>query len=627
MHTPIRPYSHTPILLPLLLCALCVSVVSLSSVAHADRFALVVGIDDYEAFGKLKVCRNDAKELAKVLVERAGFPEKRVVLLTDDAEEPQNQPTRGTLRRRIEQVTGLAGKDDTVLIFFSGHGITADGQGYLVPSDGDADPANDVPLSWVKQKLGSCQASSKILILDACHSGSAAKGVSEIVPSLAADAVNTVMLLSCKAKQISYPKGQHSVFSESLIDGLRGAADTDNDQTITHLELFAHIKSKLTDWCLEEGKTQTPVVFPEELKPMQISKVVAPPREAYLVIRSEPAGAEVWIDGERHGRAGEKLTIPTGDRGTVSLEYALRLDGYRALPGRILLRRGETSEPALLRLEKASLLPPGLEGAFEVPSEAKDQYGNPVLKGIGAKVKLPKEIWHRATGMEFILIEPGEFMMGSDEKDDEKPVHKVRITKPFYLGKYEVTQGQWKKVLRTEPWADKKFAEANDRHAVAWVSWDDCQEFLKKASSSRVLLSLPSEAQWEYGCRAGSTAKYSFGDDASKLGEYAWFEGNAADAGKAYAQPVGRKKPNTWGLYDMLGNVGELCEDVSHQNYEGAPADGSAWIVGEDQKCRVCRGGSCGTAPSLTRSAYRFLGIPSRAGDSGLGFRISLRDF
>ena len=245
-----------------------------SSAQAAERYALVVGIDDYQALGKLKTCRADAKALAKVLAERCGFPQDNIVLLTDDQKERRNVPTWGTLKAAIKQMATLPEKDDTVLIFFSGHGITVKGKGYLVPQDGDA--TGGVALSWLKGQLKQCKAKTKFLILDACHAGSAAKGVGSIAPDLAKIGGGVVMMLSSKAGQVSYPdeKSGHSVFSRYLIDGLSGAADADKNKTITHAELFAYVKKNVTKWCFKTRKTQTPVLFGQAARPLALAKVI-----------------------------------------------------------------------------------------------------------------------------------------------------------------------------------------------------------------------------------------------------------------------------------------------------------------------------------------------------------------
>jgi formylglycine-generating enzyme required for sulfatase activity len=180
--------------------------------------------------------------------------------------------------------------------------------------------------------------------------------------------------------------------------------------------------------------------------------------------------------------------------------------------------------------------------------------------------------------------------MGSPDSDkgrqvsDEKPQHRVRITKPFYLGKYLVTQEQWEAVMGNNPSHFK-----GPKNPVEQVSWDDCQQFLRQAQREVGVrggkFQLPTEAQWEYACRAGSTTRYCFGDDESGLGEYAWYDKNSGNK----THPVGEKKPNAWGLYDMHGNVWEWCQDwYDGGYYANSPTDDP---TGPGSN-RVLRGGS-----------------------------------
>jgi formylglycine-generating enzyme required for sulfatase activity len=230
--------------------------------------------------------------------------------------------------------------------------------------------------------------------------------------------------------------------------------------------------------------------------------------------------------------------------------------------------------------------------------------------------------------MKLVLVPPGEFMMGSPESDEdasvrEQPQHKVRITQPFYLGVTEVTQGQWESVMETRPWEGEKYVKEGTDYAATWVSWEDAQEFCRKLSETEgVAYRLPTEAEWEYACRAGTTTVYHFGNDESDLGDYGWFEDNAADVGEEYAHQVGLKKPNAFGLYDMHGNVWEWCQDwYAEDYYANSPTDDPQG-PSEEGSYRVDRGGSWYGAARLCRSANRSWYDPSDRYGS-LGFRVA----
>nr|QNO56122.1 hercynine oxygenase [Methanosarcinales archaeon ANME-1 ERB7] len=222
-------------------------------------------------------------------------------------------------------------------------------------------------------------------------------------------------------------------------------------------------------------------------------------------------------------------------------------------------------------------------------------------------------------GMEFVLIPAGKFDMGSPSGEEgrcshEGPIHHVNIKKAFYMGGYEVTQKQWHEIMGDNP----SYFEG-DNLPVEQVFWDDVQEFIKKLNEKEGTdkYRLPSEAEWEYACRAGTTTRYSFGDDESKLGDYAWYDDNSG--GKTH--PVGQKKANPWGLYDMHGNVGEWVQDCWHDSYSGAPTDGRAWVVACEYGARVYRGGSWGSDARGCRSARRVCCGPRICG-SILSFRL-----
>lgn len=216
-------------------------------------------------------------------------------------------------------------------------------------------------------------------------------------------------------------------------------------------------------------------------------------------------------------------------------------------------------------------------------------------------------------GLELVLIPAGSFTMGGPT---ETPVHRVNITHPFYLGKYPVTQEQWEAVLGNNP---SRFKGPNN--PVESVSWNDCQGFLEKLNAKPRpgggIFRLPTEAEWEYACRAETTTKYCFGDDERQLGDYAWYRNNSGDN----THPVGEKEPNAWGLYDMHGNVCESCADwYDGGYYVGSPTDDPTGPL--RGSVRVYRGGGWRDFPRLCRSAYRGGRTPDVRIDS-MGFRLA----
>jgi formylglycine-generating enzyme required for sulfatase activity len=219
-------------------------------------------------------------------------------------------------------------------------------------------------------------------------------------------------------------------------------------------------------------------------------------------------------------------------------------------------------------------------------------------------------------------------MMGSkDGPLPTRPRHVVTVDEPFYLGKFEVTQLQWRAVMGR--W---EFGWPADSHPAVGVSWDECQLFVD-ALNKRIggpQFFLPSEAQWEYACRAGSTTKWSFGSDARELAPHAWYRANSwanaeldDTATRALLHRVGLTRPNSWGLYDMHGNAGEWCADAWFPNYAGAPADAKPREFG-GATSHVVRGGSISSESDDTRSDARAR-FDSSIKPGAIGVRIARR--
>ena len=260
------------------------------------------------------------------------------------------------------------------------------------------------------------------------------------------------------------------------------------------------------------------------------------------------------------------------------------------------------------------------------------------------ETKLPWRVKDKASGVEMLLVPPGKFVMGmspgdTEAHDDEKPAHDVTITKAFYLGRTEVTQGQWMKVMGENPsgfqdgsrekliakYIDEGLTKqeaqeravkeipngwAQEKNPVEKVSWDDCQKFCAKTG-----MKLPTEAQWEYACRAG-VRKPRYGE----LGQIAWYEANSAST----THPVAQKASNALGFYDMIGNVWEWTNDWYEGDYYKSCADGVVDPTGPAQSglsVRLLRGGSWGNNSNYCRASQRDFFTPDYIGNL-IGFRV-----
>jgi formylglycine-generating enzyme required for sulfatase activity len=254
-----------------------------------------------------------------------------------------------------------------------------------------------------------------------------------------------------------------------------------------------------------------------------------------------------------------------------------------------------------------------------------------ILFGLSTSVGFGQEVTVELTnsiGMKLVLIPKGTFMMGSPESEKEREPdevqHEVTLSKDFYLGVTEITQAQYQKVMGENPsyFQGDEIQGESSNHPVEQVSWEDAVEFCKKLSAlpeerkAGRVYRLPSEAEWEYACRAESKSAYSFGDERDSLDDYAWHYKN----GDVKSHPVGQKKPNAWGLYDMHGNVWEFCSDWYGEYPKGAISDSDGPREGSG---RVVRGGSWGGGTASCRSANRGGSDPSDRGGHG-GFRVAL---
>jgi formylglycine-generating enzyme required for sulfatase activity len=303
---------------------------------------------------------------------------------------------------------------------------------------------------------------------------------------------------------------------------------------------------------------------------------------------------------------------PSGDcRATIRFKL---LPSYRddSLGFRLALSPSESTPPA----GSQAATEPGRGEAEPMTERVAARATEPSLGNAAAAEILARPPAENSIGMKLKLIPPGTFLMGSNDGDpDEMPVHEVKITKPFHVGVYEVTNAQWQAVMGKVPSAWR-----GDDHPVEQVSWTDAIAFCRtltalpaERAAGRVYR-LPTEAEWEYACRAGTKSEFSFGGDRSLLADYGWFSGNSG----GQTRPVGLKKPNPWGLYDMHGNVWEWCSDGYGPFTEEVSADPRGLATAA---VKVYRGGNWGYMARESRSAKR-KSIDPEHRDHYRGFRV-----
>ena len=449
-----------------------------------SRWAVIIGVNDYQNAPKLRYCVADARLVYRALHERAGFTADRMLLLVDDVPRYRDMPNRENILRHLVDFLSFPEPGDTVLVFFSGHGFRdSDGRGYLAPIDAHKDnPAlRCVPIAEVKRLLTACKARRKVLILDTCHSGTAkggpldkrvTVGSGRLVEQAAGKGF--VTLASCGPDQQSHESEKlgHGVFSYFLAEALEGRADRDRDGWVDFDELYRYAWDHTRRWVYREKRVKQ-----EPLKDVRVQGVMVLAR----------AGAHV---------------------------------------------------------------PP----APAPPAEPT----RPMRPTTPAPTPEPGHAVTNSIGMKLVYIKPGTFTMGSpaneEDRDKDETQHRVTISQGFYMGAYEVTQDEYRKVMGTNPAHSKR----GGNYPVDRISWYDAVRFCGKLSRmDDRIYRLPTEAEWEYACRAGSTSAFCFGDPDSRLSAYAWYLSNA---GKA-THPVGQRRSNAWGLYDMHGNVWERCQD------------------------------------------------------------------
>ena len=342
--------------------------------------------------------------------------------------------------------------------------------------------------------------------------------------------------------------------------------------------------------------------------------------------RQEQAAAEARLAAEQaeKQRQAEQAALEKQRQAALEKQRQAALEKQRqeqaAAEARLAAEQAEKQRQAALERERQAALERERQAALERERQAAEAAAREAERERQlAREKRDGKTFSLPGGgeMAFVWIEPGVFQMGSP-RTKEGPVHAVEISRGFWLGKYEVTQDQWEAVMGTRPWVGERYVRSAASHPAVNISWNDVQVFIRRlnAAAGEAVYRLPTEAEWEYACRAGTSTRWSFGDAESQLGDYAWYKKTANDYGHA----VGTKRPNPWGLYDMHGNVSEWVQDWwSNRYYNSSPrVDPPGPSSGSE---RVVRGGGFPSPARYVRSAQRYGHSPDDR-HYGLGVRL-----
>ncbi|MBF2013656.1 MAG: SUMF1/EgtB/PvdO family nonheme iron enzyme [Rivularia sp. T60_A2020_040] len=624
------------------------------------NWAIAIGINNYDNLQALKYAQRDAEEMQHWF-EEAGFDQ--VFLFTENSPKiPANPPiaTQPTYARFVRFLNfqfeePLLQPEDNLWFFFAGHGMRFKDQDYLMFLDSDPQAVDRTAISvdYVVQRLRRCGADNVVLLIDACRDESSRGGL-----GIGGEHKGVITFYSCTANQKSWEidQLQHGAFTHTLLEGLRLQGEF-NCATVERLDQY--LRQNVPEVNSRYGKqSQNPYLKAE------------PPSKLYSILLEQAATVKD-VEPLRYQAA---LAETKGDL-RLAKQLWLRvlavsrvdLDAIDAIE-RIAVRINRSGGDVLVNLSeqdaRTTINPkPNIAITQPITSSRGDtltqktqlqsfQFDVITVNKQGEEINREKhqtkyfsEDLGDGVNLDMIYIPAGKFIMGSPEGegyDTEKPQHEV-IVPEFFMGKYPVTQAQWEVVaalpkinrdLEVQPSNFKGY----DR-PVECVSWYDAVEFCVRLSKHMgKQYRLPSEAEWEYACRAGTTTPFHFGETITT--EIANYQGTDSDwnyEGKLYPGnygygPKGKYReqttdvdifpPNSFGLYDMHGNIEEWCLDYWHDSYDRAPIDASAWVDNDNCSDKVVRGGSWFDNPEYCRSAYRSYHDPDDEPYDTLGLRV-----
>ncbi len=619
----------------------------------ARNWAICIGINNYEFVGKLKYAQRDARAMHDFCKAELKFERVYYFAEDGDAIAPEDgfpqidaSPTFGHLRQflytRFEQRNFL-NPQDNLWFFFAGHGIRDEGTDYLLPIDGNPNYVQEIglPIHYVAERLRRCGAGNIVLMLDACRDGDSRKASLAGIGAAAPQGV--VTLFSCGANEQSYEiaEHQHGAFTYALLEGLRQGGPR-NCATVDRLS--AYVKGRVIELNRPSNRRQTPLVKAEPIEKLHL--VLLPDRAtvhdvAPLKVDALKAEAVNDLDIARQYWI-QVLAVLRADMDAI--EAIERIARNRAELPQMAQTLNLSSQQTDERVKESvhevitSLAPSTLE--FEVATF--DSKGNELMRE-WKSAEHRREVLAEGVDLELVQLDGGSFLMGSprgEGEDRERPQHRVTLPS-FWMGKYPVTQAQWRTVAAmSKAERDLDLDPSNlkgDNQPVEQVNWYEAVEFCQRLSQrTNREYRLPSEAEWEYACRAGTTVPFHFGETiTTKMANYWGQDSQSGD--KTYSGPYGsgpegelRGQPfavgsfpvNAFGLCDLHGNVWEWCLDHWHPNYASAPTDGRSWLSVDKKSHRILRGGSWLNNPWDCRSACRFSHTPGLR-NLNVGFRVS----
>ena len=602
--------------------------------------ALLIGINKYKILPELKYARQDAEAVADSLKKNYCFSDKEILLLTDDRPGLLEPTDRYIIHDHLEK---LANQELDLFIFgFWGHGLFRNGQRYFCPLNvkKERTEIQGLPFDELQDLLARIHSKNTCMILDCCqtvHDRGEAETLTaadqNVIENAARDIVlrrkeqipnfpsNVAILNSCKAGQCAYEwdERKHGLFTALLLDAMK-------KRSASVMQIASYISSNIEKTALELGKDQTPfykiegdIVLPVNTK--QASSEPAPKPVPQSFEPDNPLAEILKKEKKIRLEHLQNQVIEAFNKGNLILAISKCEELLKENPN-------SAEANALLPVFKAKL--ENQKKEYQLKKERKLKVNMQAISIPGTEAGETKTITVNDVVVAFCWCPPGKFMMGSPKWEAGRSTNEaeciVTLTKGFWMMETEVTQKLWETVMGNNPSSYK-----GDYYPVEHVSWNDCQEFCKKIG-----LQLPTEAQWEYACRAESTTAYFWGNalNGDKANCDGSFPCGTTIQGKYIGKttPVGSYQPNYWGLCDMHGNVWEWCADRYDDDPNSAQRS-SWWIIGHkrvtdpvgpsDGAFRVYRGGSWTDGADDCRSARRDYNEPGFR-KYNLGFRCVL---